>query len=403
VGQRFALDAWAMGQCVFDKIIWDTDGIPQFSDKVMRRVPSALDVAFSVLGNNQTVPNIVSRIANTNGHPWRDGYPYQHNLTAARMVVDLQDGGIWTNNIYTSWLGCLRELSEPTTGPEYPDFMRTRNWAMKTLNTQLASWTELRHDTVLYVKQPYTGDVLCSYPDGFIEPRVIFWEKMRDMANRTKDLLATITTSGQFVFEPNNTNDSYSTSFTETYSYMSYYRSDFLTTFADTMSMLRDISLKEMSRTLLSSNETFFIQDLIENPYGYSNARSFNGWYPKLYFLNTRARHSGEYTTSDAYDALVVDVHTDPKDLIVGDPGSILHEGVGTVGMLMASVNWGTNDGSVYAGPVFSHYEFELGPTTRETDTQWKSDVRAGTPPPLPDWTQGFLVPGTFTFPSNIY
>ena len=137
------------------------------------------------------------------GFAWRDGYPYQHNLAAARRTVDLQDPSVWTNNIYHCWLACLRELSAPTTGPEYPDAMRTRAWAMKTLNTQLASWTELRHDTVLYVKQPYTGIVLCSYPDGFIEPRVSFWERMRDMALRTRDLVATLPEDRRFVFEPN--------------------------------------------------------------------------------------------------------------------------------------------------------------------------------------------------------
>src|SRR5204862_1820332 len=135
-GQRFVPDAWAMGQCVFDRIIWDEDGIPGFEDKIMRRVPSALDIAFSVLGNNQTVSDIAARIANRNGHPWRDGLPYQHNLVAVRRVVDLQDASTWTNNIYNYWLGCLRELSTPTTGAEYPDALRTWAWAMKTLNTQ---------------------------------------------------------------------------------------------------------------------------------------------------------------------------------------------------------------------------------------------------------------------------
>src|SRR5260370_31309297 len=79
LGQRFVWDAWAMGQCVFDKIIWDADGIPGFADKVLRRVPSALDVAFSVLGNSQTVPIIAARAGNTNGHPWRDARPHPHN------------------------------------------------------------------------------------------------------------------------------------------------------------------------------------------------------------------------------------------------------------------------------------------------------------------------------------
>lgn len=400
LGQRFVPDAWAMGKCVFDRIIWDEDGIPGFEDKVMRRVPSALDIAFSVLGNNQTVPDIAARIANTNGHPWRDGYPYQHNLAATRRVVDLQDSSVWTNNIYHAWLGCLRELSAPTTAPEYPDVMRTRAWGMKTLNTQLASWTQLRHDTVLYVKQPYTGNVLCSYPDGFIEPRVSFWERMRDLALRTKDLVATLPKTGQFIFEPNDPGD---TTFTNAIGTIYTNRVQFLDNFAARMTTLRDISVKELNRQLLSSNEVFFIQSLIENPSQYGSVRSYSGWYPELYYKNARAAHSGMFTTSDMWDGLVTDVHTDPKDIIVGDPGSILHEGVGTVHLLMMAVNYGPGDAAVYAGPIMSHYEFELGPTTRKTDSVWKSEIRAGNQPPQPDWTKSYLVPGTFTFPFGIF
>lgn len=401
LGQRFVPDAWAMGECVFDKIIWDEDGVPSFYDKVMRRVPSALDIAFSVLGNDLTVTDITSRIANPNGVVWRDGYPYQHNLVAARRVVDLQDPSVWTNNIYYYWLACLRELSAPTTGSEYPDALRTRAWGMRTLNTQLASWTELRHDTVLYVKQPYTGEILCSYPDGFIEPRVSFWERMRDMALRTRDLMATLPTTGEFVFEPNVP---YDTAFTNSIGGIYTNRINFLNNFATNMSILRGISVKELGRQALSSDEVFFIQSLIENPRLYGNAiRTFSGWYPALCYTNARAAHGQWYAGSDIWDALVTDVHTDPPEPLVGDPGCVLHRGVGAVQLLMVAVNWGPGDAGVYAGPVMSHYEFQLGPTTRRTDSEWKTQIRAGNAPPTPDWTRSYWVPGTFTFPPWIY
>ena len=76
----------------------------------------------------------------------------------------------------------------------------------------------------------------------------------------------------------------------------------------------------------------------------------------------------------------MTDVHTDPPRLFVGDPGCILHEGVGAVQLLMVAVNWGPGDAAVYAGPVMSHYEFELGPTTRQTDSEWKAQIRAAMP-----------------------
>src|SRR5262249_2282823 len=128
-GQKFVLDSWAFSQFVFDSIYWSAGGGTNVSgSKVMRRKPSCLDVAYSVLGNDQTVPDLVARITATNGVQWRDGLPYQHNLTAVRNVIDSQDAGIWTNNIYTGWLRALRALSPPTTDPAYPEAMRTRAW-----------------------------------------------------------------------------------------------------------------------------------------------------------------------------------------------------------------------------------------------------------------------------------
>ena len=92
---------------------------------------------------------------------FRDGLPYQHNLAAVRAVMDASNRARWDSNIYMGWLACLRELSAPTTDAKYPEAMRTRAWAMKTLNTQLASWTQLRHDTILYAKQSWSAGCAC--------------------------------------------------------------------------------------------------------------------------------------------------------------------------------------------------------------------------------------------------
>jgi len=392
--RRFTLDGWATGQSVYDRIIWDEDGIPGAEDKVMRRVPSALDAAFAVLGNNATTPLITARIADTSGHPWRDGYPYQHNLAAVRQVVDAQQAAAWNISMYNEWLACLRELSTPTTAAQFPDAMRTPAWAMKTLNTQLGSWTQLRHDTVLYAKQPYTGNVLCSYPHGFIEPRVAFWERMRSMAINAKTLLANLPNTGVFVINV----DSYHP-VTNTLASINNYRQTFLDNFASRMATLRDISAKQLARQTLTSNEVYFIQSLIDTPTGYSQAPQFSGWYPGLFYMTVRAKLSGVYSASDMWDPVVTDVHTDPEDIMTGDPGSILHEGVGNPAMAIVSVNWAPGDACVYAGPVFTHYEFELGPTTRKTDSQWKLDLRAGKAPPIPDWTRSYQVPGNITYP----
>ncbi len=406
LGQRFTLDGWAQGKIVFDDIIWDEDGIPGVEDKVQRRVPSALDIAFSVFGNSQTVPKLAERIGRTNLTPadgrgfWRDGRKYQHNLAAVRNVSDNQAPGIWTNNIYTSWLGCLRELSAPTTGSQFPQSMRTRPWAMKTLNTQLASWTQLRHDTVLYVKQPYTA-ILCSYPDGYVEPRPDFWHKMKQMALRTKTLLGTLPKGGVFNFDASPPDQ---LAFMYSLDQMWTNRIQMLDNFAAAMATLQGIAEKELAQTPLSTNEVAFLKGIVENQGSlYLGVRTYSGWYPGLFYANARLRHTPYYSPSDKWDALVTDVHTDPTDNTVGDPGSILHQGVGNVHLLMVAIDCGPGDTAVYAGPVQSHYEFELGPTTRKTDSQWKADVRNGALPPQPDWTRDYLVPGPYIVPLQVY
>ena len=50
-------------------------------------------------------------------------------------------------------------------------------------------------------------------------------------------------------------------------------------------------------------------------------------------------------------------------------------------------------DRMVYAGPVLSHYEFEMPGVTRKSDSEWGEDLQRGWRPPRPEWTRGYLVP----------
>ena len=388
VGQKFVLDSWALAQVVFDSILWEPDdGENVILGKVTRRKPSCLDVAFSVLANDQVVPDLVARIANTNGIRWRDGLPYQHNLAAARLVIDRQNPSVWTNNIYTCWLWALRALSEPTTDTQYPESMRTRPWAMKTLNTQLVSWAQLRHDTVLYAKQSYTGFFLCSYPAGFVEPRVEFWNRMRSLANVTAEAISKMRLSGLATYEGrglNNPGDE---------ERMAGTSAGATTSFAECMATLQRIAAKELVQQPLTTNETDFLRDVMELHKDYFGPRQFNGWYPKLFYRSVfQEVPFGRDEGSDKWDALVADVHTDPPDFLVPDPGAVIHEGVGNVNMMLIAVDNGP-DRMIFAGPVLSHYEFEMPLNVRKTDEDWKAQLNAGNAPPHSEWTRDWLVP----------
>jgi hypothetical protein len=129
----------------------------------------------------------------------------------------------------------------------------------------------------------------------------------------------------------------------------------------------------------------------------------YDGWFPQL-FYKTIYWSEDEFQLSygsAAYDAIVTDVLTDLPNGNAGDPGSVLHEGVGRANMMFVAVDNGT-DKFICAGPVLSHYEFEaLGGHRRLTDEEWRvvlqglsTDGLEGLKPPA--WTRDYLSPSEF-------
>jgi hypothetical protein len=359
LGQKFVLDSWATSKVVFGDIMWD-------GTKVVRRVPSGLDVAFAALGNSHVVPELVGRIEG-GPHRFRDGKPYQHNLAAVRAVIDGRPPGAWDESIYTSWLKTLRTLPAPTDAP-LPEAMRTRGWAMKQTNTQLASWAQLRHDTVLYVKQSYTSGAFCYYPAGYVEPVVPFWAQMEATARRSADLLERTPFPAEALEAQKK-------------------QVAFLRKFAAQMTRLKAVAEKQLAQQELTADERKVLEDVMQIGHqeaGSAQVPKYTGWYPALFYRGPE--------DCIKWDALVADVHTDVPSPDHGDPGCVLHQGVGGADLLVIAVDNGT-DRVVYAGPTFSHYEFEMPGTGRKTDAEWKADLLDGKVPPRPDWTRSYLVP----------
>jgi hypothetical protein len=399
-GQKFVVDSWAFSELVADRVLWVTNGQ---TNKVDRRVPSALDVAFGVLGNNQVVPDLVSRMtladaSSSTNYPVqvRDGLPYQHNLAAVRTVIEEQPPSSWSQNIYMGWLDTLRQLSAPTAGDaRLPDAMGTHAWAMKDLNTQLASWTQLRHDTLLYVKQSETSVFACSYPKGFVEPRPEFWKRMRDMSETVSSLITATDYGSQTNVQAAQV--------------------AFLHQFAGTLNTLLSLTEKELRQEPFTPEESDFISTTLVGARTYGGYWTIqDGWYPKMFYRSALVPGTeGDFQQAygaTMWDPLIADVHTDAPCDICNDPGSVLHEAVGNPNLLLIAVNNGTNR-CVYAGPVLSHYEIPVLGTQRLSDEDWKTRLGAagladftysfqypftgdssGVPKP-PDWTREYLVP----------
>lgn len=424
-GQKFVPDSWAYSQIVFSSILWTENGV---TNKVPRRVPGALDVAFSTLGNDQVVPELVAQMKGAFSDPGRphalahrDGKPYQQNLAAVRTVIDAQTPEAWNGTIYLSWLDTLRQLSPVTTGANYPEAMRTRAWAMKTLNTQLASWTHLRHDTILYAKQSYTPGGQCVYPTGYVEPRVEFWSRLKAMAGRAADIIAKLNYEGTYALTTNRPSQFDPISGEQTdagglatnvigLTAIQNRQVAHLQYFADIVRRLEGLARKELAQECFTPEELQFMDRLMESPTTprCGGPTLFTGWYPSLFYRtiywNDQEFH--ERSGAAAPDGLVADVHTDVPCDVCGDPGSVLHEAVGRVNLLLLAVENG-GDRFVCAGPVLSHYEFEItGDPHRLNDEEWQTLVKsqylhfpADTEPARfegltpPQWTRGYLVP----------
>ncbi|HJX37244.1 MAG TPA: DUF3160 domain-containing protein, partial [Anaerolineae bacterium] len=140
MGQRFVIDAYIFQQLIYNNV----------DDRFL---PKALDV-FSAMGSEEAY-RLLDEMGETR-------YPrYVEQMEKLKPEIAALEMDSWTQNLYWSWLHTLRAIVSEK-GDPYPAFMRTRAWTHKDLHTALGSWTELKHDTILYAKQAYA--VLTAAP-----------------------------------------------------------------------------------------------------------------------------------------------------------------------------------------------------------------------------------------------
>ena len=166
LGQRFVIDSYVTGEVVYDKLTYQ-------GEKMMRMLPSTYDILFA-LGNNGAGQLL---------QPELNRYHYAPNLAALRYLVDSYDAGFWDGTLYNGWLNAIRALNPPADRKGLPAFMKTAAWWQQKMNTQLASWAQLRHDNLLYAKQSYTGGVGCSFPKSLVEPIPEFYDAVARFAS----------------------------------------------------------------------------------------------------------------------------------------------------------------------------------------------------------------------------
>ncbi len=183
MGVRFVIDSY-----VYDQLRFPSVGDPPFG----RRYATPLDLvatfgsdlAYEIMDDEGTLtdPETGERWAN-----YDDQLATMTTMLAERTTPD------WAATVYDAWLYALEPVWTPL-GQAYPEFMGQDAWERKDLQTGLGSYTELKHDTVLYAKQSFAAeggfDPPPFEPRHWVEPNPVAFARMDAVVGLLADGLA---------------------------------------------------------------------------------------------------------------------------------------------------------------------------------------------------------------------
>jgi hypothetical protein len=311
-----------------------------------RPMPSGLDI-MSVLGSRRASEILDTNRSRYNPRPWAGYLPERAKLTSqfAQLAAST-----WSSNLYWGWLDTLRLFLKPAPAG-YPQFMRSKAWQDKNLSTALASWAELRHDTILYGEQSVSemggGDEPQPFVKGFVEPNLPVYQRLLALSKQSRLALQKLRLINQEGL-------------------------DQLLAYESLLSFCASCSKKELAGTPLTKAEHLRIRH-IEGDFSDMTETMLK------YGTNFKA-----LTQDDLNMALIADVHT--------GGANALEEAVGKADDLIAVV---PIEGKLYfaRGCVFSYYEFQVPIAQRMTDEAWKKKLEGGNGPARPHWTSSFFTP----------
>jgi hypothetical protein len=342
MGQRFIIDSYITAQVVYDRIKWN-------NQYIRRMLPSTLDILFG-LGNDASAQLL---------KPELDQYHYSSNLATLRYLVDGYDSTFWNSSLFNIWLNSIRQLNPPAVRTNLPSFMSTAAYWQEKMNTQLGSWTELRHDNLLYAKESYSVVPSCSFPYSYVEPFPEFYKTMKSFGVKLKAIIQPLT------FSTSNYKDNI----------ISYCSN--LTGICDT---LAGIAQKELDNTPLTNPETLFLSSMLSYN-GYPCGEIIGGWYYKLYYQPVEQFQKKNY--------IVADIHTSAYDEMGSEVGWVKHVGTGKINLGVFVVKYPADVSVAYVGPLYSYYDYTTNNFLRLTDEEWTDTYQSLSL--RPDWVNLYL------------
>jgi len=319
------------------------------NNPTQRDVPKGLDF-FAAMG-----VSAAEQILMEEKQEWKGFRSALDNMKKRMQEID------WQETIATQWMNSLKVLNDK--GENLPYFMVTPEWDKKNMNAVLASWAELKHDAILYAKQPFGaecggGGLPEPLVKGYVEPNVNFWKKALELLDNTEKLLKDQNMLTQKAFDATNR-------------------------LREEAQFLLNISEKELAGKPLTDEEYDQIEcigsafenislDLVRQPDQY-----LDGW--------------SNVEGADKKVALVADVYTANAD---NNPDkSILFEAVGLADEIYVVVEI---DGYLYLtrGAVLSYREFNQPiDMPRLTDEEWQQQLEKNPRKGVPEWMKRIIVP----------
>jgi hypothetical protein len=322
------------------------------SEPTKRDAPKGLDI-FAAMGVNSAMRILVDELKEN--QKW-DGYTTNMNRMKARMnEID------WNSTVSNKWMDALKALNEKPQNMPY--FMKNEQWDKKSLNAALASWAELKHDAILYAKQPMGAecgggeDLPNPHVMGYVEPNVAYWTKAIGLLDATSKVL----------------ND---------FGMMTADMSNVTTQLKEQTQFLLNASKKELNGQLLNGEELDQIKGI---------GSKFE--YITLQIVGAEPGASWDMSVSgaDKSIAVIADVYTANAD---NNPQkSVLYEAVGPAHEIYVVVEVG---GYLYLtrGAVFSYREFKEDiAAPRTTDEEWQQDLKKQPNKGIPSWMEEIIVP----------
>jgi hypothetical protein len=333
MGQRFTLDAYVFGQLIWRKV--GTEAQP-------RNLPKGLDF-FAAMGSKEADTILAEMGENQFLH-------FDTQMTKVKGEIAGLGMDSWAQNLYWNWLYAFQPIIAPK-DTRYPPFMQTQAWTRKDLQTALGSWTELKHDTILYAKQVMAemgggpGDM--QPPHGYVEPNPEAYARLFALCQMTYDGLQSRTLLSDLT------------------------RSN-LENLMGELTFLKDMAERELAGQPVSDDDYWHI----------------NRWGGILEHMTLAAADTEDGMSRDLSDqkaALIADVATGP-----GEAGLVaLEEAIGQptyIYVILPDSPW-----RIGIGAVYTYYEFTVPSGQRMTDEEWQAQVQAGTNPPQPSWTDLFI------------